>query len=74
VETTNKSADLVKITVAYVVALYIGGVAEDCEEGINANIIPMNGDYNELKNHLNEILDRGKSLKVENSSVNPIIA
>jgi steroid 5-alpha reductase family enzyme len=27
VETTNKSADLVKITVAYVVALYIGGVS-----------------------------------------------
>jgi glycosyltransferase involved in cell wall biosynthesis len=53
----------------WVIATEAGGVIEDCEEGVNANIIPMDGDHRALSAALRNILDAGKAPVVQKRTV-----
>ena len=43
----------------WVIATDAGGVAEDCVEGMNADIIPLDGDHITLKRCIEAILEKG---------------
>jgi glycosyltransferase involved in cell wall biosynthesis len=53
----------------WVIATEAGGAIEDCEEGFNANIIPMDGDHLALSEALRSILDAGKAPAVQKRTV-----
>lgn len=53
----------------WVIVTDAGGVAEDCVEGVNANIIPMDGDYRPLKEAIEAILSARHAPVVKDRNV-----
>ena len=53
----------------WVIATDAGGIVEDCREGINANIVAMDGDHGALREVLRKILDAGAAPVVRDRTV-----
>ena len=53
----------------WVIVTDAGGIVEDCIEGVNSSIVPMDGDYLPLKRAIEVILDAGKSPVVQDRTV-----
>jgi glycosyltransferase involved in cell wall biosynthesis len=53
----------------WVIVTDAGGIVEDCIEGVNSNIVPMDGDYVPLRDSIKAILDEGKAPVVQDRTV-----
>ena len=52
----------------WVIATDAGGVAEDCRDGIDSNIIPMNGNPEPLKEAISACIEKGNWAEYENKN------
>jgi glycosyltransferase involved in cell wall biosynthesis len=53
----------------WVIVTDAGGIVEDCVEGVNSNIVPMDGDYIPLRDSIKAILDAGHAPALQDRTV-----